>query len=58
MKSDLLESRAYRFKQYYIEEIEKILSARPAVIDNKIKRIKIVDVIFAFKNSMLLKKLI
>jgi hypothetical protein len=34
------------------------LTERPAIIDNKHKTIKIVDVIFAFKNCMLMRDLI
>lgn len=51
-------SRAFRFKEYLIHEIEKILQDRPTCIDDTITRIKIVDVIFAFKNSILVRDLI
>lgn len=50
-------SRVYRFKLYLIKEIEKILTERPAIIDDTIQRIKIVDVVFAFKNGDLIKSL-
>jgi hypothetical protein len=44
-------SRAFRFKEYFINEIERVLSERPAVIPNcDVPRIKIVDAVFAFKN--------
>lgn len=38
--------------------MEHILNDRPAVIDDKVKKIKIVDVTFAFKSSMLIRDLI
>ena len=49
-------SRAYRFKEYFIAEIEKILSARPKVTRDQ--RVKIVDAVFAFKNSSLIRLLL
>ena len=55
---EFYESRAYRFKRWFISELEKILTDRPAVIDDKIKDIKIVDVTFAFKSSMIIRDLI
>lgn len=57
MNNDASTSRAFRFKEYLISEIEKILQERPACINDDVKRIKIVDIIFAFKNCMLVKDL-
>jgi hypothetical protein len=51
------ESRAFRFKKYLIENLEEILSKRPHVIE-ELARIKIVDAVFAFKNSELTKMLV
>ena len=47
----------FRFKLYLINEVEKILTARPYVFDDSIKRVKIVDAVFAFKNSTFIKLL-
>jgi hypothetical protein len=52
-------SRAYRFKEWFINEIETILSNRPKVIaESDVEHVKVVDAIFAFKNSSLVSKLI
>lgn len=58
LQKEIATSRAFRFKEYLISEIEKILASRPACIDDAVQRIKIVDVIFAFKNSMMINTLI
>lgn len=50
-------SRAFRFKEYLINEIEKILAKRPYCIDDTVQRIKIVDAVFAFKSCILIKDL-
>jgi hypothetical protein len=48
-------SRAFRFKEYFINEIERVLTERPEVIPNSdVPRIKIVDAVFAFKNQHLM----
>ncbi len=51
-------SKTWRFKNWFLREIEKILNARPQVTPNRNDNIKIVDSVFAFKNSILIKKLI
>lgn len=53
-------SRVFRFKEFFIKEMERMLSGRPEIpeITQKITRAKIVDVVFAFKNSELIKMLI
>ncbi|CDW91332.1 UNKNOWN [Stylonychia lemnae] len=57
-KSNILNSsRIFRFKEHLINEIEQILAMRPACVDPEIKRIKIVDVVFAFKSSVIIRKL-
>jgi len=50
-------SRAYRFKTFFINHLEKILTERPMVADDGVKTIKIVDAVFAFKNSELTRML-
>ena len=55
---EFLESRAYRFKKWFISELETILTDRPAIVDDKLPKIKIVDVTFAFKSNMLIRDLI
>jgi len=55
---EFLESRAYRFKKWFINELEGILTDRPAIVDDKLPKIKIVDVTFAFKSNMLIRDLI
>ena len=50
-------SKLFRFKLYLMNEIERILTARPYVIDDSINKIKIFDIVFGFKNKTLLQML-
>lgn len=50
-------SRAFRFKQYFINEVERILSSRHHIFDPDLKRVRIVDAVFAYQNSDLIKLL-
>jgi hypothetical protein len=43
---------------YLIDHIEEILSQRPCIMDESVKRIKVVDIIFAFRATMLYRDLI
>ncbi|TNV85819.1 hypothetical protein FGO68_gene5047 [Halteria grandinella] len=55
--NDVKESRIYRFKEYFTNEIEQILNQQPQRTQQAIKRVKIVDTVFAFSNSDLLNML-
>mmetsp|Transcript_14121 Transcript_14121/g.10181 ORF Transcript_14121/g.10181 Transcript_14121/m.10181 type:complete len:181 (+) Transcript_14121:1108-1650(+) len=51
-------SRAFRFKEYFTNEVEQILSEQPEQIKGTdIKRVKIAEVVFAYKNGNLIKLL-
>lgn len=55
--NDVHQSKMYRFKEYFINEIESILNELPQKTSSIVEKVKIVDAVFTFQNSELLKKL-
>ena len=50
-------SKTWRFKNFFLRSIERILEQRPKVTKHVEQNVKIVDAVFAFKNVPLIKKL-